>query len=254
MATSSARKRQAFSPLRSVRKSDEVYEQLAKLIREGRFPPGSRLPAERELASQINASRQTVREALYRAELVGLIEVRHGAGSFVVSAAARSPFHASRELEEAPLIELIEQQADRISEFFEIRRLVEGWCVAQAARRVGAADLATLRQKLERMKVLDLADAAWEQNDVEFHVAIARATGNPVAVRIIEILRESFSALYRLKQVIPKREDKQLIWKHHWDVYEALRKRSPEAARKAIVAHMDYIERQLEASMRDIEH
>lgn len=246
MATSAARSRHAFSPLRSVRKSDEVYEQLAKLIRDGRFPPGSRLPAERELAAQINASRQTIREALYRAELVGLIEVRHGAGSFVVSSSPRESIDAS-------LAELIEQQADRIAEVFEIRRLVEGWCVAQAARRAGAADLAVLRQKLGRMKELDLADEAWEQNDVEFHVAIARATGNPVAVRMIEILRESFSALYRLKQVIPKREDKQLIWKHHWDVYEALRKRSPEAARKAIVAHMDYVERQLEASMRDIE-
>jgi GntR family transcriptional repressor for pyruvate dehydrogenase complex len=246
MATLTTRRRQAFSPLRSVRKSDEVYEQLAKLIREGRFPRGSRLPPERELAAQINASRQTIREALYRAELVGLIEVRHGTGSFVASSSAHEPA-------DVPLLDLIEKEADRIGEFVEIRRLVEGWCVAQAAKRASAADLGVLERKLARMKELDLADPAWEQNDVEFHVAIARATGNPVAVRMIEILRESFSALYRLKQVIPNLEDKQLIWKHHWDVYDAMRKRSPEGARKAIVAHMDYIERQLEASMRGID-
>jgi GntR family transcriptional repressor for pyruvate dehydrogenase complex len=231
--------------LRSVRKSDEVYEQLAALIREGRFPPGSRLPAERELAVQINASRQTIREALYRAELVGLIEVRHGAGSFVVSAAPREP-------NDAPVLDLIVKQADRIAEFFEIRRLVEGWSVARAARNASEADLEVLRQKLERMRELELDDEAWEQTDVEFHVAIARATGNPLVVRIIEILRESFSALYRLKRVIPNKEEKALVWKHHRDVYDAIRRRSPEAARAAIAAHMDYVERELRASMRDI--
>ena len=245
MGTSTQRARPAFSPLRSTRKSDEVYEQLAALIREGRFPPGSRLPSERELAAQINASRQTIREALYRAELVGLIEVRHGAGSFVVSA-------LPRERVDAPVLDLMVSEADRIAEFFEIRRLIEGWCVARAAKSASKADLEVLRQKLERMRELELTDEAWEPTDVEFHVAIARATGNPLAVRIIEILRESFSALYRLKSVIPNKEEKALVWKHHWDVYDAIRRRSAAAARAAIVAHMDYIERQLEASMRDI--
>lgn len=245
MATSTQRARPAFSPLRNGRKSDEVYEQLAALIRQGRFPPGSRLPSERELAAQINASRQTIREALYRAELVGLVEVRHGAGSFVVSSLPRSRG-------DAPVLDLIVKEADRIAEFFEIRRLVEGWCVARAAKSASRADLEALRQTLERMRELELGDDAWEPTDVEFHVAIARATGNPLAVRIIEILRESFSALYRLKRVIPNKEEKARVWKHHWDVYEAIRRRSPEAAQAAIVAHMDYVERQLAASMRDI--
>jgi GntR family transcriptional repressor for pyruvate dehydrogenase complex len=134
MVASKARKQEYFVPLRSARKSDEVFEQLAKLIHDGRFPLGSQLPTERELMEQINASRQTVREALYRAELVGLIEVRHGAGSFVVSSFERNAL-------DAPFAELIEQQADRIAEFFEIRTLVEGWSVSQAATQAKAADL-----------------------------------------------------------------------------------------------------------------
>jgi GntR family transcriptional regulator, transcriptional repressor for pyruvate dehydrogenase complex len=238
-------KRVAFTPLRSARKSDEVYEQIAKLIRNGRFPPGTRLPAERELAAQINASRQTVREALYRAELAGLIEVRHGAGSFVRSAKASEI--------EKPVLELIAMQADRIGEVFELRRLIEGWCCAQAARRARKADLGALRERLGRMRALALTDPAWEENDLQFHVAIARSTGNPVATRIIELLRESFSALYRLKDVIPNLEDKELVWRHHRDVYDAIRRRDPEAAKSAIVAHMDYIERQLQAGLRNIE-
>ncbi len=245
MATSTHSVRPAFSPLRSVRKSDEVYEQLAVLIRAGRFPPGTRLPSERELAAQINASRQTIREALYRAELTGLIEVRHGAGSFVVAS-------RPRERGDALVLDLMASEAGRIAEFFEIRRLLEGWCAARAAQSASETDLGALLQTLERMRQLELTDAAWEPTDVAFHIAIAKATGNPLAVRMIEILRESFSALYRLKSVIPNKEEKALVWKHHWDVYDAIRARAPEAARAAIVAHMDYVERSLQASMQDI--
>ena len=74
-----------FTPVKGARKSDHVFEQIVGFIRSGRFPIESRLPAERELTTIFNTSRQTIREAIYRAELAGLIEVRHGAGSFVVS-------------------------------------------------------------------------------------------------------------------------------------------------------------------------
>src|SRR5262245_47216190 len=73
------------SPLKSTRKSDEVFDQIAGSIRNGRFQPGAKLPPERVLAELFNTSRPTIREALYRAELVGLIEVRHGAGSYVMA-------------------------------------------------------------------------------------------------------------------------------------------------------------------------
>ena len=81
---------EGFAPLKSGRKSDEVFAQFAEFIRAGRFAPGTMLPAERELAAMFNTSRPTIREALYRAELVGLIEVRHGTGSFVVAQKPRA--------------------------------------------------------------------------------------------------------------------------------------------------------------------
>jgi DNA-binding FadR family transcriptional regulator len=146
----------------------------------------------------------------------------------------------------------VEKEAHRIGEFFEIRRLVEGWCVAQAARQARPADLATMREKLDQMKALELTDPRWEQNDVEFHLAIARSTRNPMAVRMMEVLRETFGALYRLRRVANKLESKPLIWKHHWAIYDAIRRGSPGDGTRAIVAHMDYVERKLEASVHKI--
>src|SRR4029078_4931401 len=118
-----------FSPLKSGRKSDQVFEQISAFIQSGRFPPAARLPAERQLATMFNTSRQTIREAIYRAELVGLIEVRHGAGTFVTA--------NKSDATNKPVNELIKIEAGKIGEFFELRRALEGWCAAQAARTGG---------------------------------------------------------------------------------------------------------------------
>jgi len=231
-----------FLPLKSGRKSDQVFEQITGFIRSGRFPPGSRLPAERELTTVLNTSRQTIREAIYRAELVGLVEVRHGAGSFVVARTPRVPA-------DKPLMDLIKIEAHRVGEFFDIRRVLEGWCAGQAAKLAAPSDLDAMKSRLDAMRDLDVTDDAWEENDIEFHKALAAATGNLLAVRIMEILRESFSAFYRLKRFMPNREEQKLIWQHHADIYDALCARAPERARAAIIAHMDFIEGKLAESV-----
>jgi len=233
----------AFAPLKGGRKSDQVFEQISAFIQSGRFPPGARLPAERDLGQMFNTSRQTIREAIYRAELVGLIEVRHGAGTFV---AAAKPGAASK-----PVNELIKIEAGKVGEFFEIRRALEGWCAAQAAKAGRNPHLAVMKARLDAMRTLDVTSEAWEENDIEFHAALAAATGNPLVVRMMEIMRESFMAFYRLKRYIPTREEQKLIWQHHADVYEAVRRRSPERARAAIIAHMDFIEAKLAESLEE---
>jgi GntR family transcriptional regulator, transcriptional repressor for pyruvate dehydrogenase complex len=238
--------RSVFSPLKSSRKSNEVFDQIARFIRNGRFQPGTKLPAERELVALFNTSRPTIREALYRAELVGLIEVRHGAGSYVM---ASQP----REAMDRPIIDLIKKEAHRTSEFFDIRRGLEGWCAAQAAKVATRKDLKEMKARLDRMKDLDVTDEDWESNDIAFHQALAASTGNPMAIRIMNILRDGFSAFYRFKRFIPNREEQELIWQHHADIYEAVRRKSPTDARGAIIAHMDFIESRLNESMRDMQ-
>jgi GntR family transcriptional regulator, transcriptional repressor for pyruvate dehydrogenase complex len=236
-----------FAPVKSGRKSDDVYAQIAEFIRGGRFAPGAKLPAERELAATFRTSRQTIREALYRAELNGLIEVRHGTGSFVAAQAAQPPGQL-----DLPLIELIRKEAHRIGEFFEIRRAIEGWCAARAAQAAPESALDEMKTRLDAMRSLDVTDEAWEKNDIAFHAALAAATGNPIAVRIMAILREGFSAFYRFKRFIPNREDQKLIWQHHADIYDGVRRRDGAAARAAIVAHMDFIEEKLAEGMSEV--
>lgn len=236
---------QSFSPLKGGRKSDDVFEQISDFIGKGRFAPGSKLPPERELAGLFQTSRQTVREALYRAELIGLIEVRHGTGSFVIAAEPSGPA-------DQPLTELIAKEVHRTAEFFEIRRALEGWCASQAAKLAKPTDLTAMKLRLDAMRTLDVTDEQWQTNDIAFHAALARATGNPLAIRMMEVLREGFSAFYRLKQFIPNKEEQQVIWQHHADIYDAVAAGNPDAARGAIIAHMDFIEGKLGESVREL--
>lgn len=235
----------SFAPLKGGRKSDQVFEQISSFIASGRFPPGSRLPAERDLTSTFNTSRQTIREAIYRAELVGLVEVRHGAGTFVVSSKPQVP--------DRPVEDLIKIEAGKVGEFFEIRRALEGWCASQAAKVGSKSHFSAMKSRLDAMRTLDVTSEEWEENDIGFHTALAAATNNPLAVRMMGILRGSFSAFYRLKRYIPNREEQKLIWQHHADVYDALRDRSPERARGAIIAHMDFIEAKLAESLEEFD-
>jgi GntR family transcriptional repressor for pyruvate dehydrogenase complex len=230
---------------KSARKSDQVFEEISRFIRSGRFPPGSRLPAERDLVTMFDTSRQTIREAIYRAELIGLVEVRHGAGSFVVS--------ATPTVGEKAVDELIKIEAGKVGEFFEIRRALEGWCAGQAAKAATQSHLNAMKARLEAMQTLDVTSDAWEENDIGFHAALAAATGNPLAVRMMEIMRDSFTAFYRLKRYIPNREEQALIWQHHADIYEGVRERSPERARAAIIGHMDFIEAKLAESLEEFD-
>jgi len=232
-------------PVKSGRKSDQVFEQISSSIRSGRFPAGARLPAERDLVTMFKTSRQTIREAIYRAELIGLIEVRHGAGSFVI---ASEPQAADK-----PVGELIKIEAGKVGELFEIRRALEGWCASAAAKVGSKPHLDAMKARLDAMSALDVGTDEWEEHDVGFHAAIAAATGNPLAVRMMDMLRDSFWAYFRLKRFIPTREETARIWQLHAEVYDAVRARSPDRARAAIIAHMDFVEAKLAESLEQFD-
>lgn len=234
-----------FVPVRATKKSSGAFQQLVALIQNGHFKRGDKLPPERDMSADFHISRQTMREALYRAELLGLIEVRHGAGSFVLS-------RPSDDIAETSPLAALEKEAGRIFEVFEIRRLIEGWFAAKASATADAPDLKKMKAHLQRMGELELTDERWEKSDLEFHLAIAGATKNPILVQIMRIWRVSVSTLYQFKRVLSSSEDKEVVWRHHRDIYEAIRKRESETARQRIVDHMDFLEAKIKEDMENI--
>jgi GntR family transcriptional repressor for pyruvate dehydrogenase complex len=185
-------KKPLFTTIKTSKKPDEAYKQLVTMIRTGQIIPGDKLPSERHLSALLRISRQSVREAILRAENSGLVEVRHGEGCFVLSSIQKTL--------KSPLRLLLEEEAHKILEFLEIRRLIEAWCSYKAALLADAEDLHKMQEILERMEGIVPTDPKWAREDTDFHISIAVATKNVIAIHIMQALKETFESYFRIRK------------------------------------------------------
>ena len=214
-----------------------VADQIMELINEGAFPPGSRLPGERELAERFDVSRVTVREAEISLQALGYISIKPGSGVFVVD-------HAERENQKLPNISAFE--------LTEARLMFESEAAALAARQISDETLAHLDDLVETMANDDpQGKEASQQADREFHLTIAAASGNAAVTYIIETLwriRNELPAVKEVHDAICSVEDASDRHDEHEAVLNALRDRNPQAARQAMQEHF----RRLLESMIDM--
>lgn len=166
-----------FAPIRKKKIFDEVYDQLISLISNGKLKPNDQLPPERFLARELKVSRQSIREALKKAESKGLITVRQGEGTFVLSAAS--------EWMETPLLVMMAEEIERVYEFVEIRKLIEVWCARKAAEFATAKELKKMGKALSKMEKLIDSREILGQPDIDFHIAIAEASHNTLMVHVM---------------------------------------------------------------------
>lgn len=219
---------QSLEPQRLYR---QIAEQLRTLMSQGEFKPGERLPAERDLARQLGVSRPSVREALIALEVEGWVEVRTGAGVFVLQR-ARKPIATRKKVpadEWGPL------------ELIRARRVIEGEVAAVAAAHAKRKDLQAIRDAIALMQEDTERGVAPLQGDRAFHTAIAQAAGNAVLVDTVQTFWDArrgplFERLGDWFETVPS-------WRmaiaEHQAIYEAIRAHDADAAREAMQAHMD---------------
>jgi GntR family transcriptional regulator, hexuronate regulon transcriptional repressor len=204
-----------------------VADDLRAAILSGRYPAGRRLPAERELAEMFNVSRPTVREAIIALELQHLVEVRVGAGVFVLEASTAERGNGP-ELTIGPF------------ELMEARKIIESETAALAATLIDDEQLDRLDKIIDRMEEENRLEIQGENADRQFHLGIAEATGNSALVAVIDDLwrrRETSPMVVntmekaRSKGVKPVADD-------HRRILAALRKHNPAAARAAMQEHL----------------
>lgn len=213
----------------------QLAEQLANRINQREFLPGSRLPAERDLAHFYDVSRQTLREALIALEVSGLVEIRPGSGVYVQKAAEKSSgLKRSIVLEDAP----------GPLEIMEARLLLEGDAAALAAERISNEELLKLKAYLQQMTLLvtqQSRDA--EIFDGKFHQLIASATRNSALQSMIEWLwqlRES-SELSRLFAEKIQRQVAGPNIAAHEKIFQAISRRDATGAKAAMQAHISEV-------------
>lgn len=204
-----------------------IAEQLRVLIHSGEYAVGTRLPPERDLATQLGVSRPSVREALIALEVAGWVEIRVGSGIY-----ARKPDNVdvgtTLHNEEGPL------------ELIRARALIEPEVAAQAARNLKRAQLDTIRAAIDLMEEDAAAGRIPTAGDRQFHVRIAEAADNSVLVSVVGQLFDGRAnpLFVKLADYFESPRSWAAAIAEHRKVFDALAARDADAARDAMRAHM----------------
>jgi GntR family transcriptional repressor for pyruvate dehydrogenase complex len=209
-----------------------VLRRIKDLIRRG-----GELPAERALAKTLGVSRPSVREALRTLERMGVVDVRHGSGTTVAA--------SGEDVLRSPLEYLIALDRPSIADLHETRELLEVHLAGRAAERRSPEDLAALESALRDMRAVLRDPRAVTDPDLRFHRAVAAAAHNRLLERVMNCLQDHVREM--MDAAWPGAKSMKNSWKAHADVYDAVLRRHPAAARRAMQRHMDEMTRELRA-------
>jgi DNA-binding FadR family transcriptional regulator len=211
----------------------QIADQIEGLIASGEFAPGERLPPERDLAAKLGVSRATVREAMIALELAGLVDIRTGSGIYVTT--RRNGAAAKDDPGPGPF------------ELLDARRAIEGGTAALAAANITDAELTSLREALEVMRREQITDADTEDGDRLFHLGIARATHNALLARTVAELWEwTRGPMWtRLNDNLYMRANRPRWLADHERIFDAIRRRDPDAAQAAMREHLVHVKDEL---------
>jgi len=213
--------------------SEEIAKQIIKLISTGELQPGQRLPSERELCEQFGASRSSLREALRCLSIVGVLNARVGDGT---SVAADGETFLRRIVE----WRLITERHD-VENLMEVRIALEGVSAANAALRASEEDIGKFQNLLAKMKLAAKDARKFAILDVEFHLALAKASGNALVFDLVSMIRNHLVRV--LPKVLQLPNAMPLSTKEHIAIVAAIERREAEVARAAMHAHLEAVVR-----------
>jgi len=206
-----------------------VASRIQNLIQEENIKAGERLPSERDLASKLSVSRTSLREALIALELGGIIEVRGGSGVYVSEQETQNDM---LEVGPGPF------------EVLAARRMIEAEVAALAAKMATDSAIDAILVAVLEMEKHHDDRSGNEQADRNFHLAIARATGNSAMVGVIEYLWNQRGSLWhKLKEHFQTEELRKQTLNDHRAILEAIASHDVAGARQAMRAHLERVTR-----------
>jgi GntR family transcriptional regulator, transcriptional repressor for pyruvate dehydrogenase complex len=227
-----------FSVIRQTKTYAEIVDQICARVREGNITAGDKLPSERTLAKELGTGRQCLREALSVLEAVGVLEVKHGLGTFVKEDAFAS------------LTKLCDTEREALNPFeaAEVRRIVEAEAVSLAAKRAHPEDVERMENILERLESnIRTGKYAMEDNR-DLHIAFIEGANNAVLLRTAKDLIDRsetliWQAVKEKSMAVPGRAVK--YHNEHKQIIEAIKQGNPRKAAQYMRHHWIHIERDL---------
>jgi GntR family transcriptional repressor for pyruvate dehydrogenase complex len=220
---------------------DQIVAEIEEKIRSGQFKDGEMLASQDELAKTMGVSRASLREAFNRLQLMGLIEIKQGRGTFVRSLA---PVDFMSSLDSFLIV-----KKESAIELLEARLEIESSVAKMAAEKGDKGNILKIEKALNGMgdaiKSSDLDE--FIAMDVNFHVAMAESCENEIMSKIVAILRRLMKQLIErvfYDVAFDKEQLMKVTYDFHERVYKAVRDRDPEGAKESMRAHLvDVMER-----------
>ncbi len=211
-----------------------VADQIEKMIHSGQIAPGSRLPSERDLATQLGVSRPSVREAMVALEIAGLIEIKTGSGIYVRN--DFMPTDSSRRL-----VRDKSQEAGPF-EILEARMLLEPPVAAEAAKHATAEEVERFKQILEEMRSTGDPQLFLE-HDRRFHLLIAASTKNMTVAKIIDDLwSHNFTPMHSgMSTMTGLFNTEDMDFNDHSEIVRQIELGSGSGARRAMREHLQHV-------------
>jgi len=229
---------QQLSPVPSESIVFRVAQNLLDHLTSGAIAPGTRLPSERQLAESLNVGRSAVREALASLDLLGIVSIRPGSGTYLRDS-------SSEILPKAINWGLMLGQP-RIHDLVEVRQFLEIGSAQLAAERATPEDIERLSHQVELMRSSTSDVARFVELDVDFHLEVARTAGNSVLSDVLTSVRSLLHVWIERTSNDEKVTEASLI--EHTAIFEAIRDGNPTKARKAMQQHMSIASERLSRS------
>ena len=216
--------------IRRTSATDEVFKALHGLILSGELKPGDRLPSQRELAERLDVSRSTLREAIHKLMALGFVAPKQGVGTMVQNG---DPLRYMSSLEEHFLLDGVSA-----GEFLEARVVIETAVAKLAVQRATAQHRALLQDILRRQEkaAQNRALDEFSRLDTEFHLTLARASGNRVLLRLEETILDLLRQFIRKVSDLPGAVEDALQF--HRKITQTLHSRDLDEAGRLMAYHL----------------
>ena len=221
-----------FKKVQSETKVSQIARQILLAIKNGDYKPGDKLPSERQIADQMGVSRNAVREALKSLQLLKIVEVRTGVGTFTNTLAGDENLNGE-------IFPIFEESKD-LAEIIEARKAFELGFVSIAVANASSKDIRNLEQSLKKMcsKAAIKDYRKYLSAGREFHINLAKSSHNDMIEEIAGILWEMTNS--RLSAIIHESYAAENLEKSveiHSMIVEAMKKQNVKVIKQILVTH-----------------
>lgn len=216
---------------------EKVAETIHEWIRSGQLKPGDKLDSVEQLSENFQVGRSAIREALSALRAMGLVEMKQGEGTYVKG--------FSSDQIAFPLSTAILMNKEDVNHLLEVRKVIESGTASSASQNRTEANLAAMKKALTEMQEANGNEELGEKADLEFHLAIAKASQNHLLASLLDhvsgLLQETIKETRRL-WLYSNETTTEKLYEEHKAIYEAICREDADQAREAMLEHLENVD------------